>query len=78
MGINKSLGFNVIMWWSHDSFIRPGSEILSIDLGDTHFISFATDVSVSHIRSVEPLNKDTLGDKSFVPCREVVPISEVK
>ena len=27
---------------------------------------------------VEPLNKGHFGANSFVPCREVVPISEVK
>ena len=27
---------------------------------------------------VEPLNKGHYGAKDFVPCREVVPISEVK
>ena len=28
--------------------------------------------------TVEPLNKGHFGANSFVPCREVVPISEVK
>ena len=28
--------------------------------------------------TVEPLNKGRFGANSFVPCREVVPISEVK
>ena len=30
------------------------------------------------VYTVEPLNKGHFGDNSFVPCREVVPISEVK
>ena len=28
--------------------------------------------------TVEPLNKGHFGANSFIPCREVVPISEVK
>ena len=34
-------------------------------------------LSSAHI-SVEPPNKGHFGANSFVPCREVVPISEVK
>ena len=30
------------------------------------------------IHTVEPLNKGHFGANSFIPCREVVPISEVK
>ena len=34
---------------------------------------------LSHVlHTVEPLNKGHFGANTFVPCREVVPISEVK
>ena len=35
-------------------------------------------LSSAHIYTVEPPNKGHFGANSFVPCREVVPISEVK
>ena len=37
-------------------------------------------IEISQVKcfTVEPLNKGHFGANSFVPCREVVPISEVK
>ena len=38
-----------------------------------------TEIEVVSVNTgVEPLNKGHFGANSFVPCREVVPISEVK
>ena len=42
------------------------------------FSGMEVETASRHVYTVEPPNKGHFGANSFVPCREVVPISEVK
>ena len=42
----------------------------------THLSAIYTFQSVEYLSTVEPPNKDHLGEMAFVPCRETGPISE--